>query len=360
MAIAKTTEFWTSRLVGDDPANPTQGQDNDAWTEVGTPGGGAASSGYWVIDTNQEWKITPTSSDYTMVASINFSDAASLPSSGTVLMRLDNGTYRVEVRSKGTNAKLDLVGTTTQTTRDLDLDKGEDDSVDVILRLTLTSAGVARLYMREIIEDDDAATDYLQVTGASGSGKEASWGNTSGEVSWGAVYYTHKGAFSPDELSTSDWTTDTLLRLGLSLVNQLKDSPRIYLKSHVDDSSIVYGFDLSSSMVSRIRLPSIHIVVQELTVPEMLTLGASRAEHEYEVVCYVTTRGTNYANAYRLGMDIAGEVFDEVFTNTGLSGTQDSLVAYTAQLDSKLDDDEVICVHVLRFRYMRRINLLHR
>ena len=39
----------------------------------------------------------------------------SAPSSGAVLMAIDNGTKRAEVRSKGTTGKLDLVGATTVT-----------------------------------------------------------------------------------------------------------------------------------------------------------------------------------------------------------------------------------------------------
>ena len=42
-----------------------------------------------------------------------------------------------------------------------------------------------------------------------------------------------------------------------------------------------------------------------------------------------------------------GEVFDELYTQTGVQGTTDSIIQYDAQLDSKMDDDETVCVHVL-------------
>ena len=41
-----------------------------------------------------------------------------------------------------------------------------------------------------------------------------------------------------------------------------------------------------------------------------------------------------------------GEVFDELYTQTGVQGTTDSMLQYDAQLDSKMDDDETVCVHV--------------
>ena len=59
-------------------------------------------------------------------------------------------------------------------------------------------------------------------------------------------------------------------------------------------------------------------------------------------------------------MEIAGDVFDELYTNTGLQGNTDSLIDYTINFDTKTDDDEVICVHRMEFTYMRRLNMLHR
>ena len=359
MAIAATTDFWTSRMTGENPTSLT-GDEQTNWTAA-VSGTASASGGNWVITANTYYNQTSTPTEYTMVGVFAFTDSTAIPSNGAVLMALDNGTHRVEVRSKGTNAKLDLVGATTVTTRDLDLDMGEgDDAIPLVLRLTLDSSGKAYLYMREIIEDDDGANDYLSVTGASSSSKEARWGNSSGTVTWYSVYYTDKGAFSPDEISTSDWTTNALLQMGLATVELLRDSTRPYLKTHVSDSAINYGYDLSSGMVSRYSPPCIFVVLEGLASPEFVTLSGTRAEQSYSVGIFVVTRGTNYKDAYRLGMDIVGEVFDEVYKNTGVNSTTDSIRSYEAQLDTKVDDDEVVCIHKLSFGYVRRINMLHR
>ena len=132
------------------------------------------------------------------------------------------------------------------------------------------------------------------------------------------------------------------------------------LKTHVHNSAIIYGFDISTQMLSRIRPPSIHVLLQGVDSPEFTVLGGSHVDQNFEVTVYVTTQGSNYENAYRLGMAIAGDVFDELYTNTGLDGNVDSLESYSAQFDTKLDNDEVICVHVLRFRYRRRISMRRR
>ena len=63
---------------------------------------------------------------------------------------------------------------------------------------------------------------------------------------------------------------------------------------------------------------------------------------------------------YRLGLNIIGEVFDELYTNTGLSATTDNLEAYNMNLDVKLDDDETVCVHQLNVTYKRRIKMTRR
>ena len=112
MAVATKTQYWSSRMTGQDPSALT-GTFNDSWTGSG----GSASGGNWVI-TNGTWSITPTTTAYTMVACIEYTTA---PNSGDVLMRLDNGTHRVEVQSTGNNTSLSLVGASTVTVSDLDL-----------------------------------------------------------------------------------------------------------------------------------------------------------------------------------------------------------------------------------------------
>ena len=359
MAIATTTDFWTARMNGEDPtALVGDGQTN--WTKSVT-GTSSAVNDNWVISANEYYTQSPTSNEYTMVAIITFSNSGALPSNGTVLMSLDNGTKKVEVRAKGNASTLDLVGATTVTTRALDIDASEgDDSIPLVLRLTLDSSGNAKLYMREIIEDDDGSDNFISVVGSSGSSREAKWGNSSGTVTWHSVFYTDAGAFNPDEMSTSSWTTNLLLQMGLSVVETLKASDKPYLKTHVHNSSIAYGYDMSTKMVTRSPPPAIYVVLEGLSVPDFITLGGTRVEQQYDVTIYIVTRGTNYKNAYRMGMDIAGEVFDELIKNTGVNATTDSIRGYSATLDTKMDDDEIICVHRLNFDYIRRINLLHR
>tara|TARA_R100000458_G_scaffold2980_2_gene2435 strand:+ start:2453 stop:3532 length:1080 start_codon:yes stop_codon:yes gene_type:complete len=359
MAIASTTDFWTARMNGEDPT-ALVGNEQTNWTKSVT-GTSSAVNGNWVISANEYYTQTPTTNAYTMVAIITFSNSGALPSNGTVLMSLDNGTKKVEVRAKGNASTLDLVGATTVTTRDLDIDASEgDDNIPLVLRLTLDSAGNAKLYMREIIEDDDGADNFISVAGASGSTKEAKWGNSSGTVTWHNVYYTDAGAFTPDEMALSDWTTNTMMQMGLSIVQVLRDCVKPYIKTHLSDSAINYAYDLSSDMISRISAPSIHVLLDNVSSPEFETLSGTRAIQNYGITIYVVTRGSTYQSAYRMGMDIVGEVFDELYVNTGVDASTDSIQGYNVQLDTKTDDDEIVCIHQIGFSYMRRINLLHR
>lgn len=363
MAIATTNQYWTSRMNGGDPSDLTgYGQDNESFTLSGGVGGdGSVVGGAWQIASasgGQVWSVTPTTNEYTIITCFKYSSA---PADGTVLMKLDNGTHAVEVQASSNANKVKLVGDATVTSRELDLSQTDDfDAVPIILRLTLTSAGTARLYMREIIEDSDAQTNYLEVTADTGSSKTIQWGNTDGTILWNNVYATNMGAFSPDELSTSSFVSDSLLRMGLSIVERLKDSKRFFLKNMINNSSIVYGYDISSQMVSRLAPPTIHVILQSLESPEFDTLGGSRITQNYQVILFITTRGTDYQNSYRTAMEIAGDAFDELYTNTGLQGNTDSLIDYNITFDTKTDDDEVICVHRMELTYMRRLNLLHR
>lgn len=362
MTIASTTQYWTSRMNGGDPSSLTDyGQDNNSFTLSGSALDGSVVGESWkIVDDNggQEWSLTPTTSDYTMVVCLKYETA---PTDGTVLLTLDNGTHKIHVESTGDDQTLRLVGATTVTTSNLDLKEADDfEPVPIILRLTLASDGTAKLYMREMIEDDDGTDKSLSVTGATGSSKSIKWGNISGDVVWNNVYVSDMGAFNPDEMSTSPFVTDSLLRMGMSMVQRLKDSKRFFLKNYVDDSSIVYGFDISSDMISRIAPPSIHLILRQMDSPSFTTLGGSRIEQNFTVVIFVATRGTDYKNAYRSGMEIAGDVFDELYTTTGLLGTTDSLTNYLIQFDTKMDNDEVVCVHRMEMTYMRRLNLQHR
>jgi len=339
-------------MKGGDPAALT-GTFNDSFTLAS--GGGSASGGDWVI-TNGTYSITPTGTANTLVAVLEYTSA---PSDGTVLMKIDDGAKKVEVHATGNNTSLKLVGTTTVTINDLDLAKAEDNPTTLILRLTLTGTD-AKLYTHEIINDDDGTAVFASVTAANSSSTGVVWGNGNGSVKWGAVYYSKFGAFAPDELLLSDFAQDTLARMGLGVVEQLRNSTRPYLKTQIADSSIVYGYDLSSEMSNRIPVPSIHVLISSLNSPNFESLGGAKITQNYDVQVFVTTRGTNYENAYRSGLNIMGEVFDELYTQTGVQGTTDSITSYDAQLDTKMDDDETVCVHTLTMTYMRRIDMRHR
>ena len=81
MAIATTTQYWTSRMFGENPTSLTTGQDNESFSAVGTDG--AAGNGSWTItgpavsgSGGQTLSITPTSNDYTIVACFTYGDTA--------------------------------------------------------------------------------------------------------------------------------------------------------------------------------------------------------------------------------------------------------------------------------------------
>ena len=348
MAIAERTDYWDFRFLGDNPTDPPGGS-NTAFSATGS--GASSASGYRTI-TDEVLTATPTTSDYTAFAIIKY---GTTPDNNEVLLRLDNNSKRVEVQSTGADTSLKIVGATTETYTGLDL---KSDYVPI--RLTLDASGNAKMYIFEIIEDDSGATNNKSVAGSSGSGKALRWGNTTGSVLWGNVYMSTMGAFSPDELSPSEFVNDTILRLGFSIRDQIKNSKRPFIKNFVDNSSIVYGFDMSSNMMNRIGNPAIYVVIQSISSPNFTVLGGSRADHDLEAQVFVVTRGSDYESAYRLSLDIAGDVLDELYTNTGLDANQDSLVSYTANFDTRIDDDEVVCVHQLTFTYMRRMQLHRR
>ena len=351
MAIATTEQFWNHRLNGEDPTSPT-GENNAAFSATGS--GASEVDKFWVV-TDARYNVTPTTDAYTLFSVFQYTVA---PNNDEVLMSLDNGTKKVEVKAFGSKVK--LVGATTVTSIDLDPLMAEENPVPLALRLTLDASGNAKLYLREMIEDDDAQTVFLSVAGASGSSRNIAWGNNSGTIKWASVYATDMGAFSPLELAPSDLATDTLLRMGLSIVENLRNSRRAHLKTHLDAGSIKYGYDISQEMLSRSIPPFIHVLLRGLGSPTFAALGGGRIDQEYDVLIYVTTRGTTYEDAYRLGLNIVGECFDELYTTTGLNGTTDSLFEYDLELQSRMDDEVTICTHLLTLTYMRRLNMRHR
>jgi len=353
MAIATTSQFWTSRLNGEDPASPTVARNNTVFSAAGS--GASASGGDWVV-TDARYSQTASTGGNTLLACISYTV---VPNTTEIIMAIDNGTHRVEVKASG--QKIKLIGTSTvESSEELDISMVEQNPVPLVLRLTLDASGNGRLYMREIIEDDDAQTHYLSVTGASSTSNVISWGNNTGTIKWSSVYATTHGAFGPDELAPSEFATDTLIRMALSIVQTIKDSQRMFLKTHLDDSQIRYGFDVSSEMISRTPAPIVNVMLRGIDSPIFASLGGGEVDQSYEVLIYVITRGTNYENAFRTGLNIVGEIFDEVYTTTGLKGTTDSLNEYSLELDHKMNNEHMTCVHLLTLTYDRRINMRRR
>lgn len=354
MAVATTTQYWNSRMNGTNPVS-LSGYFQDSWTA--TSGGGTEINDDWVI-TNGLYSITPgADTAYTIVACFSYN---TIPNNNEQLLKMDNGTHVVEVQGTGNATSLKLVGTTTVTINNLDLLLAESNPVPLVLRLTLDTNGTANLYVHEIIQDDNAEIIYNTVTGASSVAKIIQWGNTNGSVKWASVYYSKFGAFSPEELMTSDFAQDAVPRMGIAIVDLLKNSKRTYLKTQVSNANMVYGYDISSRMLNKYITPNIHVLITGLTSPEFDALSGAKIKQDYDVEIYVTTKGTNYENAYRVGLNILGEIFDELYTTTGVLGTTDSLINYNASLDTKMDDDETVCVHQLTLTYMRLIDMRHR
>ena len=352
MAIATKSQYWNARMRGADPSVATTGED------VWAGGSGSANGGDWVI-TNGTWSITPAAedNDMTLLACFSYTTA---PDDDAVLLKLSNGSHKIEVKSDGTTTGLKIVGASTVTFSDLDLNVSGSEAVPIMIRLTLASDGSARCYRYEIEENDDAVDDFKSLTGASTSDNVVSFGNTSGSIKWHSVYYSKFGSFGPKELMGADFAQDIHVRMALSIIQHLKDSNRPYLKTQVDDANIVFAYDISPSSLRTMQTPSIHIYVEDIASPEFTALGGSAIDQVYSAEIFVTTKGTTYQNAYLLALNILGEIFDELYTSTGLSGTTDSLESHECKLDTRVDDDEITCTHQLTLTYKRRIKMTRR
>ena len=394
MTIATTTQFWTTRWNGGDPLQASSyfGQDNTQFQLEASSNTGIGSevNGSWFIDTVnppplpapqfsvQKYQVFTDnlSDEITVVASFSY-DNSFIPDDNTILLVVETNTHQITIRSDGTTDKLKIGrepiggdGGITLTSGGLDLaQQGSFEAKPIMIRVSINSAGKAKIYINEVIEDDIGVSQVIEVDAVDSSllGRSVRWGvamNTSGagnmKITYHNIYASTHGAFSPDELSTSPFVSDMLMRMAFSIVELLRNSKRFYLKNMIDDSSILYGYDVSSGMVSRLAPPTIHVVIRELSSPDFETLGGTRIDQRYKILLFITTRGTDYKNSYRTGLELMGDSFDEIYTNTGLQGNTDSLISFTASLDTKLDDDEVVCIHRLELEYMRRLNMLHR
>ena len=357
MTVSKRSDFWTSRLDGNDPSAPV-GMNNEQFTGSA----GAADGLNWKINTDNGYgyyAITPTTNEYTLWISFSYTDSTDLPADGTVLAELDNGTHQVQLQADGTAGGLKVVGATTETFTGLDLIMADIDAIPTVIRLTLSSSGQVEAYLFDIIEDDNGAILNKSLTGATGASKTAQWGNNDGEITWYAVYLTTMGAFNPDEMVPSNYTNSTLIQTAFGIIDVLKTARSYNLKNIVKADGILYGYDISSNMAVR-ATPCVHVLIRRIDSPDMYSLSGTSAEYFFQVEVYVVTKGTDYRNAYRQGMDILGEVLDELYSKTGLKGNTDSLIGHDSRLDSRLDPDDQICVHILNLRYMRRIDMSRR
>lgn len=362
MTVSKTTDYWTSRLDGNNPAQPV-GMNNEAWVVDAQGPAGAADGLNWRINGSNTygfWKVVPTTTEYTMWISFSFNTP---PSSGATIAQLDNGTHEVLLKSNGDNTSLQLIGASGATTMitGLDLNMSEDNSIPTVIRLTLSSSGVAKAYVYDIMEDDDGNVLNKTIDGynTNTGTKRAIWGNGSGDVTWYAVYFTSMGAFNPDEMVTSNYSNVTLIQTAFGIIDVLRTARSYNLKNVVQPSGILYGYDISSNVAVR-QVPAVHVLIRRVDSPDMYSLAGTSAEYFFQVEVYVVTKGTDYKNAYRQGMAIIGECLDELYSKTGLKGSTDSLIGHDARLDSRLDPDDQICVHVLNLRYMRRVDLSRR
>ena len=371
MAISKQTDYWTARLAGPTHPESPVGSNNQAWTlDDGLAGDyELTDNSFRVLASSgtdgQRWKIEPTWTNDGWTVIIAFSCATSISATDTLLTIENDVNEGVTVDFNAATGAISLngPGISDPAFTGVDLTMSDDYPVPVVLRLTMTDTK-ARLYLNEVVEDDDAATAYLETSLKSGlpfSAPTVRWGSFDNDVDFYAVYFTQDGAFSPDEMDMSDFTSQSLMRTGMKVVEVLRNSRRLYLNNHVGSSGIFYGYDLSSNaMVNRTPSPTVHVMVQKTDSPDFLTLAGTRTDQRYDVNVFIVTRGTNYENAYRMGATILGEVFDELYTQTGLQAGVDSLVSYNAVFDTKVDDDETVCVHSLTLTYMKKVRMFLR
>lgn len=349
MAVARTTDIWTTRMDGGDPTS-LPGMNNKNFS-----GSAGVASGL-------NWKITGGGGYYTLTSTANpltgyvaLSYTGAIPADNTVLFQMSNGSHRISILSTGDANSLKFVGATTQTFTGLDLTMADENAMPTIIRTTIAADGTAKAYLFDIIEDDSGTVLSKTLTADSNVSTDIKFGTDDGEVTFHTVYISENGAFDPDEMALSDYTTATLVQTAFGIINLLRDSRRLMLKSVVGSDAINYGYDLSSNMASRFN-PSIHVLLRRIDSPEGYALAGASAEYLFTVELYFVVKGTDYRSSYRLGMDLAGEALDEIYGHTGLKGTTDSLIGHDLRLDSRLDPDDSVCIHTLSLRYMRRLD----
>ena len=360
MAVSRTTDYWTSRMDGNDPTIPTGTQNLAFLGSAGEAsgknwkiGGDVATNGYYTL-------ADPLTTDCTLWIAFSYTQSTYIPADGTVIAEIDNGTFQLQLQSDGTTSGLKVVGTTTETFSGLDLGMTDIGAIPTVVRLTLNkTTGAAKAYLFDIEQNDVGDILSKSLTGGTGASSNLDFGNNNGEVTFYAVYVTTMGAFTPDEMVTSNYTNVTLIQTAFGIIDVLKTASTYYLKNVVDPAAIMYGYDISSNMAV-LYTPAVHVLIRRIDSPDMYSLAGSSAEYFFQVEVYIVTKGTDYRNCYREGMAILGECLDELYSKTGLKGSTDSLIGHDARLDARLDPDDQVCCHVLNLRYMRRVDLSRR
>jgi len=93
MAVSRTTDYWTSRMDGNDPTIPT-GTQNLAFTgSAGEAsgknwkiGGDVATNGYYTLG-------DPLTTDCTLWIAFSYTQSIYIPVDGTIIAEIDNGTF---------------------------------------------------------------------------------------------------------------------------------------------------------------------------------------------------------------------------------------------------------------------------
>lgn len=346
MTVAPHSTRWTHRLNGESPASPN-GQNNGSWDAVVA---GSQTDNFWKIEGTGYNTIAPTTDNLTMVASLKYE---TIPNAGTVLFSLESLVSDVKVLSTGVSTSLKIKsGSDEKTISNLVL----TDSF--FFRLTL-SGQVANFYPFDIKENETGESLVITTTSSTNTNSQNSFGCNDGTVLFGNLYFTDQGAFDADEFSPSIWTSNMLQQTGLRVVELLKNSSRMYLKTQVEPQSIVYAHDLSPKMMNRFEPPSIFVIIPN-TRTMIESLGGGTVFHTYEVSVFVTTKAADYRFAHRLCAELSGEVVEEIYANSGESSNTDAIIEFNSEIDMRQEDEETICVNHHSFTFKRRINYRER
>lgn len=350
MSVAPHSTRWTHRLNGEDPASPL-GQNNGAWA---TTVSGSVSGKYWRIDGTGYNTIAPTTDGLTMVASFKYETT---PSHGTILFTLESTVGEVRIASFGNDTQLYLeskIGFG----YDQKIISGLDLKSDFFFRLTLNEH-VATFYPFDLKETETGDTLSHSTTSTGTSNPDISFGCDDGVVLFGNIYFTDQGAFDTDEFSPSLWTSNMLQQTGLRVIELLKDSKRMYIKTQVEPESIIYAHDMSPITVSRYDPPCIYVAVPN-TNTSIESLGGGTVFHEYQVQVFVLTKSADYRFAHRQNAELSGEVVEEIYANSGENNNKDAIIAFNSEIDVRQEEDEIICVNSHTFTFKRRLNYRER